>query len=53
LGTETTLHTFDLVTVPPAPLVRNARLSGQFYRLKGGTMLPAGMRFGVERLPEE
>jgi CRISPR-associated protein Csc1 len=53
LGTETTLHTFDLVTVPPTPLVRNARLSGQFYRLKGGTMLPAGMRFGVERLPEE
>jgi len=42
---------FDLVNVPPAPLVRNARLSGRFYRLPKSVMLPAGMRFGVERLP--
>jgi CRISPR-associated protein Csc1 len=50
LGPEITLHTFDLVTVPPTPLVRNARLSGQFHCLGDGTMLPAGMRFGVEEL---
>jgi hypothetical protein len=43
----------DLVTVPPTPLVRNARLSGRFYRLDDGTMLPAGMCFGVEELPEK
>jgi CRISPR-associated protein Csc1 len=53
LGLGTTLHTFDLVTVPPTPLVRNARLSGRFYRLDDGTMLPAGMCFGVEELPEK
>ena len=41
---------FDLISVPPTPLVRNARLSGRFYRLQDGTLLPAGMRFGVERL---
>jgi len=41
---------FDLISVPPTPLVRNARLSGRFYRLKDGTLLPVGMRFGVERL---
>ncbi len=41
---------FDLISVPPTPLVRNARLSGQFYRLKDETLLPAGMRFGVEGL---
>ncbi|MEA3397093.1 MAG: type I-D CRISPR-associated protein Cas5/Csc1, partial [Chloroflexota bacterium] len=41
---------FDLISVPPTPLVRNARLSGRFYRLKDGTLLPLGMRFGVERL---
>jgi hypothetical protein len=38
------------VTVPPTPLVRNARLSGRFHRLADGTQLPAGMRFGVEEL---
>jgi len=50
LGPETTLHAFDLVTVPPTPLVKNARLSGRFYRLADGTLLPVGMRFGVEEL---
>jgi CRISPR-associated protein Csc1 len=48
-GIECTV--FDLISVPPAPLVRNCRLSGHFYRLKGGTLLPVGMRFGVENLP--
>ena len=42
---------FDLISVPPTPLVRNARLSGRFYQLGDGTLLPAGMRFGVENLP--
>jgi CRISPR-associated protein Csc1 len=42
---------FDLISVPPTPLVRNARLSGRFYRLKDGTLLPVGMRFGVQSLP--
>jgi hypothetical protein len=32
-------------------LVRNARLSGRFYRVQDDTLLPAGMRFGVENLP--
>lgn len=30
--------------------VLNAVLSGRFYRLLDGTMLPVGMRFGVEGL---
>jgi CRISPR-associated protein Csc1 len=50
LGPEMKLHTFDLVTVPPTPLIKNARLSGWFYRLKDGTYLPADMRFGIEGL---
>lgn len=49
LGSDTVLHTFDLVTVPPVPLIKNARLSGRFHRLEGQELLPAGMRFGVER----
>lgn len=51
LPPETALTVFDLISVPPTPLVRNAHLSGAFYRLPGGALLPAGMRFGVERLP--
>jgi CRISPR-associated protein Csc1 len=50
LAPEMELRTFDLVTVPPTPLVKNARLHGAFYRLDDGTKLPAGMRFGVEGL---
>jgi len=46
----TALSAFDLVSVPPAPLVRNAVLNGRFYRLDDGTLLPVGMRFGVESL---
>jgi CRISPR-associated protein Csc1 len=51
LPPDTTLTVFDLISVPPTPLVRNARLSGRFYRIPDGTLLPAGMRFGVENLP--
>jgi CRISPR-associated protein Csc1 len=45
------LTLFDLISVPPTPLVRNAHLGGQFYRLQDGTLLPVGMRFGVDGLP--
>ncbi len=44
-------RTFDLVSVPPTPLMRNAWLSGRFHRLADGAWLPVGMRFGVEKLP--
>lgn len=49
VGTE--LQAFDLVSVPPTPLVRNALLNGRFYRLTDGGGLPAGMRFGIAGLP--
>ncbi len=48
LPPEYALTTFDLISVPPTPLVRNARLNGQFYKLPEGVSLPIGMRFGVE-----
>lgn len=48
---EIDLHVYDLVNVPPTPLVRNALLSGRFYLVDRETYLPAGMRFGVEDLP--
>ena len=51
LPREMPLTVFDLISVPPTPLVRNALLSGRFYRLKDKTLLPVGMRFGVEGLP--
>lgn len=51
LPAEIDLHVYDLVNVPPTPLVRNAVLSGQFHRVDRETYLPAGMRFGVEDLP--
>lgn len=44
------LTTFDLVTVPPTPLVNNVVLSGQFYALPGQVFLPVGMAFGIEGL---
>lgn len=51
LPAGTRLQTFDLVSVPPAPLVRNAHLSGRFYHLADGARLPAGMQFGLVTLP--
>jgi CRISPR-associated protein Csc1 len=51
LAPEIRLTLFDLISVPPTPLVRNAHLNGQFYRLQDGTLLPVGMRFGVDGLP--
>jgi CRISPR-associated protein Csc1 len=47
LPADATLHLYDLVAVPPTPLVRNALLSGRFYRASDGCWLPAGMRFGL------
>lgn len=47
-GTEMSL--FDLINVPPTPLVRNSILSGPFYDLGDGVYLPANMRFGVQSL---
>ncbi len=44
------LTVFDLVTVPPTPLVNNVILSGDMYALPTGTYLPVGMRFGIERI---
>jgi CRISPR-associated protein Csc1 len=41
------LHVYDLVSIHPVPLVRNAILSGDFYPSPDGMWLPAGMRFGV------
>jgi CRISPR-associated protein Csc1 len=51
LPPEMPLAVFDLISVPPTPLVRNGRLSGRFYRLGDKALLPVGMRFGVENLP--
>ncbi|MCB0068925.1 MAG: type I-D CRISPR-associated protein Cas5/Csc1 [Caldilineaceae bacterium] len=45
-----TPQVFDLVNVPPAPLVRNARLSGRFYQVSKTIMLPAGMCYGLAGL---
>jgi CRISPR-associated protein Csc1 len=46
------LRVFDLVSIHPVPLIRNARMRGWFYRTLDGTWLPAKMRFGVDRLPD-
>lgn len=52
LPPDVQLGPFDLVSVPPAPLIRHAVLSGRFYKLPGdGGLLPVGMRFNVETLP--
>lgn len=51
LSPKTKLHLFDLISVPPMPLIRNARLSGRFWRIDQQTYLPIGMHFGIERLP--
>jgi len=52
LPPDVRLELFDLISVPPTPLVRNAMLSGRFYWMADDTMLPVGMRFGVEGLVE-
>jgi CRISPR-associated protein Csc1 len=50
LGPDSQLSVFDLVNVPPAPLVRNADIEGPFYQLSDKQWLPQGMYFNVEGL---
>lgn len=40
-----TLRAFDIVSMPPASLVANARCSGPHYALPGGQGLPVGMAY--------
>jgi CRISPR-associated protein Csc1 len=42
------LRVYDMVSIHPVPLVRNAILSGDFVRAPDGVWLPLGMCFGVE-----
>lgn len=37
----------DLLSVRPAPLIRNAHLTGDFYELRDGVALPVGLRFAA------
>lgn len=39
------LRTFDIISMPPASLVANARLDGRFYDLGQGRGLPVGMSY--------
>ncbi|MGH2458610.1 MAG: type I-D CRISPR-associated protein Cas5/Csc1 [Chloroflexota bacterium] len=45
-----TLRVFTLHAIHPTPLTSRTRLSGRFYRLADDTLLPDGMRFGLEGL---
>ncbi|MBP8250771.1 MAG: type I-D CRISPR-associated protein Cas5/Csc1 [Herpetosiphon sp.] len=49
LAPETRLTSFDVLQVPPTPLIRHAILQGPCYQLDDGTLLPKGMRFNLER----
>lgn len=40
-----TLRAFDIVSMPPASLVANARCAGRHYALDGGQGLPVGMAY--------
>lgn len=51
LGDRHQFGIFDLISVPPTPLIRNAHLEGAFYKLSDGIWLPEGMTFNVESLP--
>lgn len=51
LPSEITPLIFDLINVPPTPLVRNARMSGRFYRISKTELLPIGMRYDLSGLP--
>jgi CRISPR-associated protein Csc1 len=42
---------FDLLSIPPTPLLRNARVAGPAYRLGAAEWVPAGARFAVDHLP--
>lgn len=51
LSASSELIMFDLVPIPPAPLIRNGVITGQFYQIDN-TYLPSGMSFNVATLPE-
>lgn len=40
-----TLRAFDIISMPPASLVDNARCSGEHYEISRGVGLPVGMRY--------
>ncbi len=46
------LRTFDVVSMPPASLVANARLEGNFYDLKNGQGLPVEMKYTFPAPPQ-
>lgn len=52
LPTGSRVRTFDLLSIHPAPLLRNIIMDGDFLELadKERTLLPANMRFGVEAM---
>lgn len=50
LPEEVNLNLYDLYSVHPVPLIDNARLESNVYRLSSEKLLPVGMRYGVEGL---
>jgi CRISPR-associated protein Csc1 len=51
LPDKKSLRMFDMVSIHPVPLIKNAQLSGWFYQASDNVWIPAGMKFGVEGLP--
>jgi CRISPR-associated protein Csc1 len=42
------LHAFDIISMPPASLVANARLVGRYYEISGtGRGIPVGLRYNI------
>ena len=50
LGLQSEMTTFNLINVPPVPLVEHSTMNGSFYQLPDRSHLPMGMRFGVQGL---
>ena len=53
LPTTIAVHTFDLLSVHPVPLFRNAVVSGALLDVGHGIYLPDGMKFGIEALQQD
>jgi len=48
LAAKSVLKSFDLLNIPPVPLVQNPQIESTFYQLKSIPLfLPAGMKYGV------
>lgn len=45
LPTQTQLLGFDLISMPPASLLTNAYMLGQYLKLPNGSAVPAGLRY--------